>query len=332
MSEGIPRHDDWLLDEQFDQLSPEDRVRLKNAVERDGDLATRGRRLQEVLEPLDSWSTTPPPESLVGRILDRIAAHEAAAPVVPVPAPMPGEERAFPFRPPASLKELLALAAVITLFFALFVPGMSSVRDRSRRIACATNLGQIGRALGGYATANDNALPFVQTTAGGSWLPANEAGLPYSPNSPSRFLLLRLGYVSRAQAYICPSHSDGLCLEVVNPQALNDFPDPRNCSYDSLNMAGATPAYSKLCNLPYMSDANPLFAGGKFNRIDPAVANSLNHRRGRGQNVLCLNGTVTWHKTPNCGRNQDNIWQAGSVTVYQGTEAQTRDDDTFLTP
>lgn len=332
MTDGTPHFDDWLLDEQFDELSPVDRALLRDAVDRDANLAAKAGRLQEVLEPLDSWSTPPPPEGLVGKILDRIVAHEAAAPVVPAPAPMPGENRAFPFRPPASLKELLALAAIITLFFALFVPGISSVRDRSRRIACATNLGQIGRALGGYATANGNALPFVQTTAGGSWLPASKAGLPYSPNSPSRFLLLRLGYVSQARAYICPSHSDALYLKIVNPQALNDFPDPRNCSYDSLNMAGATPAYTKLCNLPYMADANPLFAGGKFNRIDPAVANSRNHRRARGQNVLCFNGAVTWFETPNCGRNQDNIWQAGTVKVYQGTETQTRDDDTFLTP
>ena len=80
-------------------------------------------------------------------------------------------------------------------------------------------------------------------------------------------------------------------------------------------MAGATPAYSKLCNLPYMADANPLFTGGKFNRIDPANANSRNHRRARGQNVLFFNGTVAWFETPNCGRNRDNIWQAGNVTV-----------------
>ena len=149
MSDPTPRHDDWLLDEQFDQLSSEDRVRLNHALDRDADLAARARRLQEVLEPLDSWSAPPPPDSLVGRILDRIATHEAAAPVVPAPVPMADTNRGFPFRPPASLKELLALAAVITLFFALFVPGMSSARDRSQRVACATNRGQTRRALGG---------------------------------------------------------------------------------------------------------------------------------------------------------------------------------------
>ena len=103
------------------------------------------------------------------------------------------------------------------------------------------------------------------------------------------------------------------------------------CSYDSLNMAGPTPPYSMTLRLPYLSDANPMFTGRRFNAVNPTVTNSPAHRKS-GQNLLHLDGSVIWCTTPNAGRHNDNIWQAGNITRYNGTEIQKSINDTFLVP
>jgi hypothetical protein len=145
-------------------------------------------------------------------------------------------------------------------------------------------------------------------------------------------VLLRFGYVGHAESFICPSDVDGACLDMANPQALQDFPDPKNCSYDSLNMAGPLPRIEDAGDLPYLADANPLFAGGRFNVAVPVSSNSSNHRRLDGQNVWRLSGHVVWSRTPNVGYDGDNIWQVDGVRIYIGTEAQSSPRDAFLVP
>lgn len=82
----------------------------------------------------------------------------------------------------------------------------------------------------------------------------------------------------------------------------------------------------------YLSDANPLFVNAKFNdAVDPYYTNSPAHR-GRGQNVLTLDGSATWMPKPVYGRNHDNLWLIGNIRYYEGTEALDRDDDVQLVP
>ncbi len=48
--------------------------------------------------------------------------------------------------------------------------------------------------------------------------------------------------------------------------------------------------------------------------------------------MLLLNGTVRWQTTPVFKPTGDNIYQAGQVRDYTGSEAPTCATDTFLTP
>ncbi len=325
--------DEWLLDDQLDQLTEDQRRELMEALRKNSALAKRSRRLQRLLEPLDAFTTTPPPTYLVDRILDRIAAQNEDLPVVPGSALMSGQGGSHAHRSVFSFKEMLTLAAMLTFVMLIVVPGVANVRAKSRQVACANNLHSIGRGVLAYAADNTNMLPVVASVANqGGWLRETEGVKPYTPNSRGRYLLLRLRYVDDGVVFTCPSQPGAEALTVANPHAFSDFPDPANCSYDSQNMAGPTARLSTGCDMPYMADANPLFVGGKFNAIDPRLSNSRNHNGGAGQNVLYLAGHTQWTKNPNCGVRGDNIWQAGTLRHYRGTEKQTCAEDAFLVP
>ncbi len=331
MSDRRIHLDDWLLDDQLGQLSSAEREELAEAIRNDPDLAARQRRIRRVLEPLDGWATSPPPINLANRIVAQIAAHESNR-TAGVRSPRPSKpigrwSRGAPF----SLREALAVAAVIAFFGLIVIPSMSNLRAKSLITTCRNNLAGIGRAVSLYAAANDDSLPQVQMVSGGRWLRHAETSGPFSPNSRSPYLLLRFRYAESPKLFVCPSCRKSEPMKVANAGDLPGFPDPRNCSYDSINVGGPTPRYGSLPHRPYMADANPLFVDGRFHRIDPG-SNSPNHGRSRGQNVLAIDGSADWYRSPTFGRTRDNIWQAGTVRIYRGAEVQTSIADTFLVP
>jgi hypothetical protein len=112
----------------------------------------------------------------------------------------------------------------------------------------------------------------------------------------------------------------------------NDFSTPRGISYDSLNLAAARPNLRPNRSVAYLADANPLFVGGKFHRdVDPYTTNSPSHR-GKGQAVLLLDGSVNKMTSPIFGNSRDNLWLAGDILNYTGTETPADDQDSFLVP
>ncbi len=325
--------DEWLLDSQLGQLTDAQHREVMEALRKNPSLAERDHRLQRLLQPLDAFTTTPPPNYLVDKVLDRIAAQNEDLPVVPESALMSGDDYGDGRRSVFSFREMLALAAMLTFVMLILVPGLANVRAKSRQIACADNLHRIGQGVLAYAADNTNALPAVASAAReGTWLRDAKTTKPYAPNSRGRYLLLRLRYVNQCDSFVCPSHGDAKPLAVPNAHAFSDFPDPANCSYDSQNMAGPSVRLTSSSDLPYMADANPLFEGGKFHAIDPLRSNSRNHNGGVGQNVLFLDGHARWTQDPNCGVRGDNIWQAGSLRHYRGTEKPTCPEDAFLVP
>ncbi|MEE9296758.1 MAG: hypothetical protein V3W34_17580 [Phycisphaerae bacterium] len=330
---------EWLLDEQLDQLDEADRQLLLQMLRENPELAAKHRRLQRFLEPLDAWTVPSPPPGLVDRILDEIAAADPHQPVVTTVRLSGAMDRGRLGGLGVSMRDILAVAAVIAFFFTLLGPSMSMVRERSRRVACAGNLGGIGHGVSAYSLANSGALPYSRAAHLTSFLPFDHDHGPalrsrpvYSPNSKSLFLLVRLRFVPDVRIFVCPSSKQPVSLNDVSVDDMEGFPAHGLCSYDSLNMAGPTPNYSLTAALPYMADANPLFVGGRFNPAVSIRANSPNHRNAAGQNVLCIDGAVDWCTTPNCGHRGDNIWQAGRIIVYKGTEVQETKHDSFLVP
>jgi hypothetical protein len=112
----------------------------------------------------------------------------------------------------------------------------------------------------------------------------------------------------------------------------DDFASSRNISYDSLNMAGDRPNLRPRIAMAYLGDPNPLFVNARFDSsVDPTRTNSKAHR-GRCQRVLILDGSVIRLTVPVYGPKKDNLWLAGKIRRYVGTETPAGDDDAFLIP
>lgn len=61
-----------------------------------------------------------------------------------------------------TLIELLVVIGIIGMLIAILMPALSRTRESSRRVACASNLRQVGNALRMYFNDSKDRLPFVK--------------------------------------------------------------------------------------------------------------------------------------------------------------------------
>ena len=315
---------DWYLG----QLDEQTRSWFESRCSEDPGLRARCDRLQRAMEPLDHWSA-PAPSGLADRVLKHV--HNAHPEPVSSVSSSGGGGRGMLF----SFRQALATAACLALLASVMVPGLSHLRDRSRRMACAQNLHTIHGGTEMYLFMSDGALPFAGVEPGMSWLPHGISDARFASNSRNVFLLMKLGLGPEGRHFVCPADEVGVPLVARDVGVYDDFESGRNLSYATMNMMGTTPRGSAVSATPYMSDTNPLFDGGYF-RVGPAArsdhVNSPIHG-GRGQNVLALNGSVAWLTTPVFGPQRDNIWVVDDGrNIYTGVEAQHDQDDAFLVP
>lgn len=60
-----------------------------------------------------------------------------------------------------TLIELLVVVAIIVTLIAILLPSLSQARNNAKKVACSSNIRQIGLAFSGYAAENDGLLPPV---------------------------------------------------------------------------------------------------------------------------------------------------------------------------
>ena len=317
-----------LLDFHLDQLDEEEHSWIEAELLRDAELRAKSDRLGEILRPLDHWTAGSAPTHLADKILRAVRDATTDQPTGAAPLEV-GE--AYRPRPFLNVRELVAVAASIAVLFTVLGPGLSSVRSRSQRATCASNLASVFRGVKLYQQAFDGSLPFAGSNPAAAWLPAARQH-PFESNSRHPYLIARLSF-ARPEDFVCPACKMGTPMRADELAEYGDFLRACNMSYASLNLAGANPNLRPPSPIPYMSDSNPLFINARFDpRVDPTKANSPMHGRGAGQNVLNLDGTVTWMTTPIYGVSRDNLWLAGEIRSYVGIETPTRKDDAFLIP
>ena len=315
---------DQLLEWHLNLLDEDAAMRVEAQLQRDPGLKAQSQKLGRVLRPLDHWSVHTGPPNLAESVLN--AVKQAGSPVLQK-APR-RQMLAFPF---FNIRDIGAVAACLVLLLGVFVPGASALRSRSQRVLCANNMHGIGQGLSQYQTSFAGSLPFAGFASDSAWLPGRDPTC-YSSNSRHVFLLHKLGFVAKPNAFLCPSNKNAAPMKVAALGRCDDFGEGNNISYDSHNLAGATPNLRPIATIAYLADPNPLFIGGRFNGdIDPQVANSPAHG-GRGQTVLLLDGRVEYMRTPVYGDHKDNVWTIEGVRHYAGTETPTRLTDSFLVP
>ncbi len=120
----------------------------------------------------------------------------------------------------------------------------------------------------------------------------------------------------------------------------HDWHTYEQVSYSYQNQYTNEPVRSDLHpRMAVLADKNPLFTvrHGRliFDRSKPLEASSHGHAH-RGQNILTLDGTVTWTVRPVVvspdSQREDNIWLANDIDHYEGNEQPGSADDSFLVP
>jgi hypothetical protein len=306
-----------------------DRARVEHALGTGPALSQARAALAHVLAPLDADDTPEPPADLVAGILDRVSDVRNRLPLRPA---APTEAGAHGSGPLFSLRELLSLAAVIAIFVGVFVPGYRAARLNSQQALCASNLRQIGIGSAQYADMHGGFVPVVASIPDGApWASANRPGARQVGAPQTTFALVRWRFVTPS-AFHCPGRPDDAALSCPKPEALDEFPDPRNNSYSTQILTPTWRQQQLQPQSPVAADLTPLVdQQRRLFDYGPIPFNSTSHR-GKGQNVLRRNLSVRFSNSPNVGLDNDDIYRVIGVQQYTGFERPRLRSDAFLVP
>jgi len=315
--------------------SPEKRQRFRTLLERDNDLHRRYIELADALGKLDEYKVLTP-NDLAERTMTAVRPRVAV--VGPGRTAVTGDKQARSWVMPTGLKELLPAAATVIIMVSAWVVTAGHARDLSRKVLCASNLASLGTAIAEYAGDYPNQLPQAKTPDRCNWYDR----LRSRPRRANLFILVKHNYVRNPQTLVCPAQACAPTSKPANIDQLDDFPPTMAVSYSFQNLYGdhRFTAKQRLKRwrharlMAIMADQTPLLQNGKLRRAFEPLSLSANHRgiAIRGQNVLTLDGSATWKRTPLVGINEDNIWQAGKLSEYSGCEVPMDPTDSFLAP
>ena len=270
------------------------------------------------------------------------------------------------------LAVVIGIIAVVLVGILMLSLRMREFKDDARRSICATNLHSIGQCMALYSTkgiSNSGPYPVVEPEALGAnciGTKVSEAvglGEDGSGNSRSLFLLVQERLVP-PDGFICPStrhgahpDQDGKTDFDFRTQFQGGLRHSLSYSYQvqkkTPDFHNPTSQVESSGRLVIMADRTPMAGadsqwkgvwGGYRADVDTSKwdHNSLNHK-GEGQNVLHMDSSVDFVKTPFVGVNKDNIWcweDPASGTDQTGKQpnrpltnaAPTSLDDSFLWP
>lgn len=242
--------------------------------------------------------------------------------------------------------ELLATAAAIVLVAGILIPSFGAVRQRSRQILCANNLGRIGRAMAAFSNEHDGRISQAVIPSGSPWWKIGYQGPEIQSNTRHAWQLVKGGYVD-GHVFVCAGHTDGTPVryEASEMAALDDFPSRRHISYSFVIMCDKNNTLTQRPRRIIVGDLNPLFQQVPFK---PSVYRKLNeferilldeqlrqmmsaNHRNCGQNVLFSDNSTEFIKT-RVVNGDDDIFTIQGVDAYTGKESPCNPDDIFLVP
>lgn len=341
MTDRPERFEFLLLDLHLQQLDSEQASRVEEAIAAFPDLAEKDNRLTEVLSLLDRCPAPPARPGLAESILERVEAQTAIYPFErPASAVPAGSAHDLSASPVLSLRELIAIAACVTLFVGIFVPGYFKAQDIAVRNRCLDNLRQVWGGAAEFAEANNGYLAHAGYVPGASWLPTRVPNVKRVSNTAYMYKLVKEGYIRDARVFVCPASPNARPMMAEAYGQFEDFAEPANNTYSFLFMN--VPKARRLADMQtdsrgamvLVGDRNPLTDGqyaSKLNPYDEQSCNSPTHG-GAGQNAVFVTGQAAWFTSPTIGVDRDNIYRAGKLVRYQGTETPLYPTDTLLVP
>jgi hypothetical protein len=278
---------------------------------------------------------------LAEAVLERVEAQTAIYPFEHAASAVPaGSAHDLSASPVLSLRELIAIAACVTLFVGIFVPGYFKAQNIAVRNRCLDNLRQIWGGAAEFAEANNGYVAHAGYVPGASWLPTRVPNVKRASNTAYMYKLVKDGYIRDTRVFICPASPNARPMRADNYGEFEDFAEPANNSYSFLFMN--VPEPRRLADLQtdskgamvLVGDRNPLTDtqyAAKLNPYDESSCNSPTHD-GAGQNAVYVTGQAAWFTQPTIGVDRDNIYRAGRLVRYQGTESPIGPTDTLLVP
>jgi hypothetical protein len=172
---------------------------------------------------------------------------------------------------------------------------------------------------------------------GASVLPTRAPNVRRVSATRPMYNLLKGGHLGEndGRVFVCPSASGSRPMLAEDYSKFTDFVEPGNVSYSFLfmNLPEGRHIEKMHLKMVLVSDRNPLLdpgAGG--HDLDPFELNNSTMHKTPGQNVLYIGGNGGWATTPRVGVEEDDIFRAGSISRYQGTEIPTSETDTWVVP
>jgi prepilin-type processing-associated H-X9-DG protein len=216
--------------------------------------------------------------------------------------------------------ELLILVVVIAILTAILLPIVVRMRESKNRQICVGQLRSIGQALLMYQNDNKGAYPRTTYVAGTTVIPTWGTGAgaadPFGPGGPAPydvtaalFLLIRTQDIA-PQVFTCPS-TDQVPWDFGggNNTALNwsNFSDVREqLSYSYQNVYPTDEMLKRDFGLRFHGTVPHNFA--LLSDMNPGIAGNSRNHQGNGQNVLFVDGHVSFETARFCGPKGDDIF------------------------
>jgi hypothetical protein len=297
-------------------------------------------KITATLVPLARAASEPCPAEWADHTVARLCALAARPPEAN--ALSPGSTRLIFRQNLSHVTTAVAVAASILLILGTVIPLSNLIRQRHYRHVCLGQLGRIWKSIDLYSADHDDMLPVVARAAGVPWSGIGSQDPGDYSNTRNLFLLLKHGYIERADDFVCCGRADAK-VSRVEPSRLiarRDFAAHSDITYSYWLTPDLRTKKSSVGSRPLMADMNPHFeelSAETSPRLDLRLTesslglNSINHGR-QGQNILSGDGHVRFSRTRLIGEPADDIYTIRNVRAYRGYEWPSHPNDTFVAP
>ena len=242
--------------------------------------------------------------------------------------------------PWSAIGRIAAVAAMLAIVAAVYLPATSQMRQISRKFSCKNNLRQIAGGISGYSMDNSGQMPQVNRLAGGPWWRVGSQDNQNQSNTRNLWLLVKGDY-AKLEDFMCPGRPNIVRVELKDIDITKferDFPGSEFVDYSFQLMTNQCERTDTAGSV-IAADANPLFEKCRKGDIDcferfrltgkMLDMASVNHAK-KGQNVLFKDGSVRFSGSRTFSN--DDIYTVRGEMEYTGSESPSCVNDVFLVP